>query len=59
MLENTWWVPDEHLSETPSGTESKPNFFSGEAINLVTPKGLYISEPVRRRGVGQRKAKAE
>lgn len=50
MLENTWRVPDEHLSDTPSGTESKPNFFSGEAINLVNPKGLYISEPVRRRG---------
>lgn len=59
MLENIWWVPDEHLSDTSTGTESKPNFFSGEAINLVNPKGLYVSEPVRRRGVGQRKAKAE
>lgn len=29
----------ERLCDVPRGTESEPNFFSGEAIDLVTPEG--------------------
>lgn len=39
VSENPWCVPDERLSDTPRGIESKSDFFSGEAVHLVNPTG--------------------
>lgn len=37
VSENPWCVPDERLSDTPRGIESKSDFLSGEAVHLVNP----------------------